>query len=60
MRVPSKTISPAAAAPRCSPSVPDAARSRVDFPAPLPPSTASTPSSGTSHETSVSAFTDRP
>ena len=53
-------ISPAVTAPRCSARVPDTARRSVDLPAPLPPSTARTPSPATETVTSSSAPTERP
>jgi hypothetical protein len=47
----SKLISPAVIPPRWNRSVPDTARSRVDFPAPLPPSTVTIEPRGTFSET---------
>jgi hypothetical protein len=54
---PRYSIAPASTVPPCSPSTPDMARSRVVLPAPLLPSTATTPPSGTSSETSSRART---
>jgi hypothetical protein len=53
-------IDPASTPPPCSGSVLDTARSRVDLPAPLPPSSVTTEPAGTSSETWRSAWTDRP